>query len=522
MNIKSEIKRIGTDIISLCETEPALNVAVHEELNEKVYALITSDKPKIMVYGIYNAGKSTLINAMCGKQIAEVRDCPTTYKIDEFDAGNYVLVDSPGVDAPVEHEMVTNDYLSKCNVILYVISTRGGFESIKNYQNMYKLMQMDKPFIIVINDKEGAKNLNSDKGIQDIKYKILENLRKVSGNSHIDSCFDIIPVNGKRGFDSCIKQQPKLYELSNISFLKDKINYFLDTKKAMAIFAAPIGNLLGIVDQILNTVQQEILEDSGDQQLALKKIQQKRYDILEELPASVNAVTMRQISLLNQSAVSENVSQWEQIIRSIEKEFSGIFSQAMESIKVLLNHTGIDFDISRFTFASESMGTIGEMPVVEVKKVKQSQAEISSAVPPIGFSNGTAFRTQYPPDMSGLLKIIEKMIGAHCNKKREAEIEEYRELQARAERQNREAVEMANAEASRRQEIRIYVETTLHNIATGVTKELTHQISSLFDELEKNMMTCIAKNKQAYQEKQEFIAKLHQIRKEIEVLKSTI
>ena len=237
---------------------------------------------------------------------------------------------------------------------------------------------------------------------------------------------------------------------------------------------------------------------------------------------------MRQISLLNQSAVSENVSQWEQIIRSIEKEFSGIFSQAMESIKVLLNHTGIDFDISRFTFASESMGTIGEMPVVEVKKVKQSQAEISSekdtssAVPPIGFSNGTAFRTQYPPDMSGLLKIIEKMIGAHCNKKREAEIEEYRELQARAERQNREAVEMANAEASRRQEIRIYVETTLHNIATGVTKELTQQISSLFDELEKNMMTCIAKNKQAYQEKQEFIAKLHQIRKEIEVLKSTI
>lgn len=36
---------------------------------------------KIMVYGVYNAGKSTLINAMAGEEVAEVGDVPVTATI---------------------------------------------------------------------------------------------------------------------------------------------------------------------------------------------------------------------------------------------------------------------------------------------------------------------------------------------------------------------------------------------------------------------------------------------------------
>jgi ribosome biogenesis GTPase A len=42
-----------------------------EKIEEKVIKLLDFEKPKVMVYGIYNSGKSTLINALCREEVAE-------------------------------------------------------------------------------------------------------------------------------------------------------------------------------------------------------------------------------------------------------------------------------------------------------------------------------------------------------------------------------------------------------------------------------------------------------------------
>lgn len=49
-----------------------------------------------MVYGIYNSGKSTLINALMRQEAAEMADRPMTDQISEFDRGEYVLVGFSG------------------------------------------------------------------------------------------------------------------------------------------------------------------------------------------------------------------------------------------------------------------------------------------------------------------------------------------------------------------------------------------------------------------------------------------
>ena len=49
----------------------------------KLYATkLESNKPQIMVYGIYNAGKSSIINELVGKDVAKVEDKPTTDKVE--------------------------------------------------------------------------------------------------------------------------------------------------------------------------------------------------------------------------------------------------------------------------------------------------------------------------------------------------------------------------------------------------------------------------------------------------------
>ena len=64
-----------------------------------------SDKrsPTIMFYGLYNAGKSTLINALCGKDVASTGDVPKTTAIQTVPWEGYTLIDTPGINAHAEH-----------------------------------------------------------------------------------------------------------------------------------------------------------------------------------------------------------------------------------------------------------------------------------------------------------------------------------------------------------------------------------------------------------------------------------
>ena len=80
----------------------SFKTSVEEQVNKKVLGLLQEEKPKVLVYGIYNAGKSTLVNVLCGKEVAEVGDRPTTAKTQPYDAGKYILMDTPGSDAPIE------------------------------------------------------------------------------------------------------------------------------------------------------------------------------------------------------------------------------------------------------------------------------------------------------------------------------------------------------------------------------------------------------------------------------------
>lgn len=175
-----------------------------EKIQNTVVSLLSVEKPRVMVYGIYNSGKSTLINALCKEKVAEMADRPMTDKISEYDRGNYYLVDSPGVDAPIEHEIVTEEYINRCHVILFVISTKGMFEDRDNYIRLAKLIEKDVPFIIVLNDRGIAINNNTtveerkrvkfehEQEIKVIQYKVIQNLIHVSNNKKIADKYEVV------------------------------------------------------------------------------------------------------------------------------------------------------------------------------------------------------------------------------------------------------------------------------------------------------------------------------------------
>jgi GTPase SAR1 family protein len=105
---------------------------------------------QVMLYGAYNAGKSTLVNALLGQEKAQVNDIPTTDAIDCYDWNGYRLLDTPGVNAPIEHEKTTMEQIKRTQVMLFVIRD-GDFDSKDLYERLFEMIKLKKKVFIVLN-----------------------------------------------------------------------------------------------------------------------------------------------------------------------------------------------------------------------------------------------------------------------------------------------------------------------------------------------------------------------------------
>ena len=109
--------------------------------------------PKIMVYGIYNAGKSTLLNALIGEAKAPMNDIPTTKRVVPYAWHEYTIFDTPGINAPEKDEELSKAQLEQSDVIIFVMDTEGTFSLAKNYRELADIIRQGKHLLIVLNNK---------------------------------------------------------------------------------------------------------------------------------------------------------------------------------------------------------------------------------------------------------------------------------------------------------------------------------------------------------------------------------
>lgn len=89
-------------------------------------------EPVIMFYGLYNAGKSTLGNALCHAGF-ETGDRPTTVSVEEVHWAGYTLIDTPGINAQTEHTEIAESAIRKSDVILFVVDNADTFDTEQVY-----------------------------------------------------------------------------------------------------------------------------------------------------------------------------------------------------------------------------------------------------------------------------------------------------------------------------------------------------------------------------------------------------
>ena len=514
LDLSTKLVNIANDFSDFVNMEFAdFSMYFGDKLQDGVYALLNGDKPKVMVYGIYNSGKSTLINSLCREEIAETADRPMTSQITEYDRGDYYLVDSPGVEAPIEHEEVTEDHINKCHIILFVISSKGLFEDKTNYVRLVNLIKKDIPFVIVINDRgcQLDKNMTAeerkkakfdhDQELKIIQYKIIENLIKESSDQNIADKYEVIILNAKKAWMGVEKDKPQLYEASGVEFLDRRINQLLTNEASIGtMYKQPITNLRECLNELEKMVTQTMSGNSSeDFEMRLHTLERKKDNILDDLRILTQQAVREHLDELTNSYMNGDSDVFETVANAIYMNIDERYTAKINELLVFVDHNFKDLNIyidgmSNLTY--ESSGKMGSRIAINSGEVKEYK------------------EIHLPKEKRGFFDFLKS------RKKREQEKQERLEQEARI--RNERAQYEVQEHIRRKQEARQLAGSDLDILAREFNDIVSEALREKYDEIISQIQQIDCLNKQIREDGERQMLHIREFRKELSAIENSI
>ena len=513
-DITSQIMAVSSSFSDFIHTEFAdFSSHFDEKLEEGVYELLNVEKPKVMVYGIYNSGKSTLINALCREQVAETANRPTTDQITEYDRGDYCLVDSPGVDAPIQHEMVTEDHINKCHVILFVISSKGMFEDRTNYQKLVNLIQKNIPFIIVLNDRgigidgkdltrEQKKRVlfEHDQELKVIQYKIIDNLIRESNDKSITDKYEVIIVNAKKAWMGIEKQKTQLYENSHLQDLDKRIHQKLTSESDIgAIYQSPIANLKDCLNEVEKMITQTMSGNSSDDfKVRLETLAKKKDNLLENLKVLIQQTVQNYLDELTNSYVNGDADVFETIANSIYMDVDDRYADMINDL-----HVFVERNFQELNLFMDDMSNLSYDPSGKVGSKLTTEAEKKS------------FEVEkLPEDRKGSWDFLK------TRKKREKERLE--RLEREAEIRNQQAQYEVQEHIRRKQEARQLASGDLYELTRELQEVVRHGLIEKYDDITSQIQQIDCMNQQVREDGERQMMQVRGLRQELLTIENSM
>lgn len=311
---------------------------------------------RIQLYGAYNAGKSTFINTLMGENAAKVGEIPTTDQVEEFNWNGYKLLDSPGVNAPIEHEKITLDSLKTNDLVVFII--RQDDQDVKDvYDRIFDCVEANKYIFIILNynglDPNGVGEGSVELLVTQINMILLREAEKRCLESKLNEHVKVLSINLNSALKGRLENKTKLTEASGynsflISFCEWIKSY--DTEQKFVEF---IKNFLQreLITPLLDILYKEISTDSDQQKLAraIHELEVNKKTLI------INATSkLREIESSNKRSFYSNFydskdevelrHSIEKYVNNTEFEFNNWFIQQGEYIKELIHNEQIIVD----------------------------------------------------------------------------------------------------------------------------------------------------------------------------------
>lgn len=274
-------------VIALMEEGEALTRRLGDTENESKVRTArreadAKETPTIMFYGLYNAGKSTLMNAICEQNIAKVGDAPTTDSVQTVSWEGFTLIDTPGIDARAEHTRTAQKEIEKSDIVLFVMDNADTFDNAAVYKEIIGILSSGKALAVILNQK----NVNDDEeelfiteqpAIQKVLEKIAINLEEQGRKSGMpmvcsqNNFLGVYPVNAQ---DAVLAAQIKregqeresglLSRQCGVKSLKNSIDQTIRRSGRVHILMTPLISLQNTLKNAASVYQDSFIY--GEQQ----------------------------------------------------------------------------------------------------------------------------------------------------------------------------------------------------------------------------------------------------------------
>lgn len=289
----------------------------------------------VMMYGVYNAGKSTLINALLGQEKAEMNDVPTTSVIQKFKWKNFIIYDTPGIDAPKDHEAITKEHLLSVDGVVFVVNPSGAIEEMDTLVKLVDLLAAHKRVFLVLNEKHEQ----STENFLYLKNSVRERIQSIASQRGLHDILKDIPIlriNAKRALAGHLRQEPAFLEASGYIEFEAELNKFLLSISDQDV----IKRLSSALQHFLLDCQTDIQSVNNDELLTHYQnlVQKIEIQYFESKRRLMNNIIQNQQNIYQKSkaAMLRDPNQSESVINSVyEQSTQQITNMIVEEAKYL-------------------------------------------------------------------------------------------------------------------------------------------------------------------------------------------
>lgn len=282
----SHVLSLYDDVDELCAV---YNPQAVPAIRKMVAARKASAAATIMVYGVYNAGKSTLINALLGSEQATVADTPETYKIQGYRWGDFEILDTPGIDAPQAHEQVTREQLYGADVVIFVVNPLGVVEEEATLSALLELVERNKQIFLVLNRKNPLEPVEAER-IKDQLRERLQQMAQARGLPQVLQAIPILEVNARSALKAKLEHKENLLQNSGFPKFESELNRFFASIEQRQIVSGVATDLISFLNETVALLDQQSDQASGARIDAFyAQIARREIDLRSLLKASVQA-----------------------------------------------------------------------------------------------------------------------------------------------------------------------------------------------------------------------------------------
>lgn len=237
-----------------------LDEAKAVQARDQILDLADNQRTRIMLYGAYSAGKSTILNALVGEEVASMADEPTTEVVTDYRWGDLIVQDTPGVNAPIAHEAITEDALHGADLILFVL--RAGEQDTQDvYDRLLRIIASGKPILIVLNYE--TRSANPGQFVAESHHAINQHLLALAPKHGITDeqleHLQVIPLQARTALKAVTSSSDTLRVYSGLPSLTAALHTWADSIQASKGRDQAVADCLrrDLIYPALKTIEQQ-------------------------------------------------------------------------------------------------------------------------------------------------------------------------------------------------------------------------------------------------------------------------